>query len=119
MQSNVINLADRLQARREAVPTWSGLAHSTEIEIMTRDVGKSLLEIIISSEEVHNYAIGNIGSMDAESYRLMSVANTKISEAVGLLMQAQCSLDQAAKNETRGGDNFVDFELPDFHDFPA
>lgn len=119
MESNVINLADRLQARQAAVGTRTGLAHSTEIEIMMREIGKTNLEAIISTEQVHNYAIGNIDTMDAETYRLMLDANTKLNLAVSLLMQATCALDLAAKNETRGGNNFVDFELPDFHDFPA
>ncbi|WP_425668591.1 hypothetical protein [Agrobacterium radiobacter] len=83
---------------------------------------ESLLEIILSKEEVFNYGIGNIGSLNEDTYRTMLSAHQKLNDAVGLLMQAECELDKAAKNETRGGDNsvdFEDFELPDFHDFPA
>ncbi|MGH0214441.1 hypothetical protein NKY66_11055 [Sinorhizobium meliloti] len=119
MESNVINLADRLHARQVAVATWTGLAHATEIEIMMREIGKTNLEAIISTEQVHNYAIGNIDSMDADTYRLLIEANTKLNQAVGLIMQATCALDLAAKNENRGGDNCVELELPDFRDFPA
>lgn len=119
MESNVINLADRLQARQAAVCTWTGLAHATEIEIMMREIEKTNLEAIISTEQVHNYAIGNIDSMDPETYRLLLEANNKLNQAVGLIMQATCVLDLAAKNENRGGDNCVDLDLPDFHDYPA
>lgn len=119
MESNVINLADRLQARQAAVCTWTGLAHATEIGIMMREIGQTNLDVIISTEQVHNYAIGNIDTMDAETYRLLIEANTKLNQAVSLLMQATCSLDLAAKNENRGGDNCVDLELPDFRDYPA
>ena len=46
-------------------------------------------------------------------------ANDKLNKAVGLIMQATCALDLAAKNENRGGDNCVELDLPDFRDFPA
>ncbi|WP_429819138.1 hypothetical protein [Ensifer sp. B1-9] len=120
MESNVINLADRLHARQVAVATWTGLAHATEIETMMHEIGKTSLEVIISTEQVHNYAVGNLDTIDADTYRLMLDANAKLNQAVGLIMQATCALDLAAKNENRGGDNCVDLvELPDFHDFPA
>jgi hypothetical protein len=122
MQSNVIDFTSYSQARNEAAPTWSGMSHATELEIMTRGIGKPLLEIIIEKEEVRDYAISNIGDMNEDTYNSMLSAHQKISEAVSLLMQAQNELDQASKNETRGGDNclaFEEIELPDFHDFPA
>ncbi|RVH69236.1 hypothetical protein CN198_14350 [Sinorhizobium meliloti] len=119
MESNVISFADRLQARQQAKPTWFGLAHATEIEIMMREIGQTNLEVIISTEQVRNYAIGNIDIMDADTYRLLLEANNKLNQAVGLIMQATYALDLAAKNENRGGDNCVDLDLPDFHDCPA
>jgi hypothetical protein len=119
MESNVIDFASYLQARQQAVPTWSGLSHATEIEIMGHAVGQSLLDTIMTSEEVFKYSVENVGSMAPETYCTMQSAHRNITEAIGLLLQAQTTLDDAAKRETRGGDNFVDFELPDFHDFPA
>ncbi len=119
MQSNVINFAERVQARSEAVPTYTGLGHTTEIEIMMNDVRQSRDQLLVSSMEAENYALGNIDGMSEETFRLLILAAGKMLEANRLLTQCGIALETAARNEQRGGDNLYEVDLPDFPDWPA
>ncbi|ANL12033.1 MULTISPECIES: hypothetical protein [unclassified Rhizobium] len=110
---NVINFADRKAALMEGTPSRKTINVATEIETMLNNLRSSMKDVLLLARELQGFTMVHGGDMQAETHRLLMLANNRLMQATGHLQGTASELDSAGFNEAgMYFDSFVELELP-------